>query len=79
MKLRAFNLLEGMAFLAGDEVAVAMTVDRNLDLEVVAVEFRLVDGRVGDQTFDFCEVMVVLGACVNPTDLDDWDLGTDAA
>jgi hypothetical protein len=80
MKIRAFNLVPGAVFelswLTGEEPLVAMTVERDCDLEQVDVKFRLgTQGAWDVATLDFCEQVEVVGLSANPDDFDDTDFG----
>lgn len=77
MKIRAYNLLPGAAFQAGDDrVVVVEVLERDADSEVIAIMGRY-EWRPGlfRWDFDYCDVLELLGLVVNADEPDDWDLG----
>lgn len=82
INLRAYNLWPGAVFLAPDTgyVRIVRSIERDHDTEQVIVRSRAADTDYPPlfrlHAFDYNQVVVVKGNCVNPLDVDDNDFGT---
>lgn len=89
--LSAFNLIEGAAFQLGGNSQVFIVTKilyRHSGAERIGVLVRVLDewvpshvaakekvGKYNTFSFDFCDVIHLVGLCVNPDSWDDLDIG----
>jgi hypothetical protein len=84
MKIRAFNLIRGLVVNSSDTEdtdRVVLGVYRDAYDEMVTVVTQRHGAPVSNvrvHHLSFNDQVTVIGACVNPDDLDDTDFGTDA-